>query len=64
MLNRQEGVNPNEESTNYPASVADPYHFDTDPDQGCEKICYGSISGSSKKGLSTRKILKSYEKRS
>ena len=29
-------------------SVADPYHFDTDPDPdpGCEKICYGSGSGS------------------
>ena len=23
-------------------SVADPYHFDTDPDSGCEKIRYGS----------------------
>ena len=23
-------------------SVADPYNFDTDPDSGCEKICYGS----------------------
>ena len=21
-------------------SIADPYHFDMDPDQGCEKICY------------------------
>ena len=37
-------------------SVSDPYHFDTDPDPGCEKICYGS--GSSKKGQSTRKIFK------
>ena len=27
-------------------SVADPYHLDTDPDPGCEKICYGSGSGS------------------
>ena len=27
-----------------PASVADPYHFDTDPDPGCEKIRYGSGS--------------------
>ena len=29
-----------------PSSVADPYHFDTDPDPepGCEKICYGSGS--------------------
>ena len=27
-------------------SVADPYHFDTDPDPGCEKIRYGSGSGS------------------
>ena len=27
-------------------SVADPYHFDTDPDPGCEKICYGSGSRS------------------
>ena len=26
------------------ASVADPYHFDTDPDPGCEKIRYGSGS--------------------
>ena len=26
-------------------SVADPYHFDTDPDPGYEKICYGSGSG-------------------
>ena len=25
-------------------SVADPYHFDTDPDSGCEKIRYGSGS--------------------
>ena len=25
-------------------SVADPYHVDTDPDPGCEKICYGSGS--------------------
>ena len=25
-------------------SVADPYHFDTDPDPGSEKICYGSGS--------------------
>ena len=24
--------------------MADPYHFDTDPDQGREKICYGSGS--------------------
>ena len=26
--------------------MADPYHFDTDPDPdpGCEKICYGSGS--------------------
>ena len=23
-------------------SVADPYHGDTDPDPGCEKIRYGS----------------------
>ena len=23
-------------------NVADLYHFDTDPDSGCEKICYGS----------------------
>ena len=27
-------------------SVADPYHFDTDPDPGSEKIRYGSGSGS------------------
>ena len=27
-----------------PDSVADPYHFDTDPDPGCEKIRYGSGS--------------------
>ena len=27
-------------------SVADPYNFDTDPDPGCEKIRYGSGSGS------------------
>ena len=27
-------------------SVADPYHFDTDPDPGCEKIRYRSESGS------------------
>ena len=26
----------------YETSVADLYHFDTDPDSGCEKICYGS----------------------
>ena len=26
--------------------MADPYHFDTDPDPGCEKIRYGSGSGS------------------
>ena len=26
------------------SSVADPYHFDTDPDPGCEKIRYGSGS--------------------
>ena len=26
------------------ASVADPYHFDTDPDPGYEKIRYGSGS--------------------
>ena len=26
------------------ASVADPYHVDTDPDPGCEKIRYGSGS--------------------
>ena len=25
-------------------SVADPYHFDTDTDPGCEKIRYGSGS--------------------
>ena len=25
-------------------SVADPYHFETDPDPGCEKIRYGSGS--------------------
>ena len=25
-------------------SVANPYHFDTDPDLGCEKILYGSGS--------------------
>ena len=25
-------------------SVADPYHFDTDPDPGCEKNRYGSGS--------------------
>ena len=25
-------------------SVANPYHFDTDPDLGCEKISYGSGS--------------------
>ena len=25
-------------------SVADPYHFDTDPDPGCEIIRYGSGS--------------------
>ena len=24
------------------SSVADPYHFNMDPDPGCEKICYGS----------------------
>ena len=24
--------------------MADPYHFDTDPDSGCEKILYGSGS--------------------
>ena len=29
-----------------PGSVADPYHFDTDPDPGYEKICYVSGSGS------------------
>ena len=23
-------------------SVADPYHIVTDPEPGCEKICYGS----------------------
>ena len=30
------------------SSVADPYHFETDPDPdpGCEKIRYGSGSGS------------------
>ena len=27
-------------------SMADPYHFDTDPDPGSEKIRYGSGSGS------------------
>ena len=27
------------------SSVADPYHFDTDLDPGCEKIRYGSRSG-------------------
>ena len=27
-------------------SVADPYYFYTDPDPGCEKITYGSRSGS------------------
>ena len=27
-------------------SVADPYHFDMDPDPGCEKIHYGSESRS------------------
>ena len=27
-----------------PVSVADPYHVDTDPDPGCEKIRYGSGS--------------------
>ena len=26
------------------SSVADPYHFGTDPDPGCEKICSGSES--------------------
>ena len=26
--------------------MADLYHFDTDPDPGCEKIRYGSRSGS------------------
>ena len=25
-------------------NVADPYHFDTDPDPGCAKIRYGSGS--------------------
>ena len=25
-------------------SVVDPYHFETDPDPGCEKIRYGSGS--------------------
>ena len=29
-------------------SVADPYHFDTDPEPESEKICYGSGSGSRK----------------
>ena len=24
--------------------MADPFHFDTDPDPGCEEICYGSGS--------------------
>ena len=28
------------------SSVGDPYHFDTVPDPGCEKIRYGSGSGS------------------
>ena len=27
-------------------SVADPFHFDADPDPGWEKICYGFGSGS------------------
>ena len=27
------------------SNVADPYHFDTDPDPGCEKIRYGSPFG-------------------
>ena len=26
------------------SSVADPNHFDTDPDPRCEKFCYGSES--------------------
>ena len=26
--------------------VTDQFHFDTDPDPGCEKICYGSGSRS------------------
>ena len=26
------------------SSVVDPYHFDTDPDPGCENIRYGSGS--------------------
>ena len=26
----------------YLPSVADPYHFDTNPDPGCEKMRYGS----------------------
>ena len=26
--------------------MGDPYHFDTDPDPGCAKICYRSGSGS------------------
>ena len=30
----------------FSASVADPYHFDTDPDPGCEKNRHGSGSGS------------------
>ena len=31
-------------SLSVPSSVADPYHFDTAPDPGCEKIRYGSGS--------------------
>ena len=31
-------------STSYISSVVDLYHFDTDPDPGCEKIHYGSGS--------------------
>ena len=55
------------------SSVADPYHFDTDLDPGCEKICYGSGSRANfdtdpdpgEKGLSTvqETSLKSDEKR-
>ena len=44
------------------SSVADPYHFDKDPDPGCEKFLPDPGKNDidpfpGKKGLSTRKML-------
>ena len=38
------GMNESADKFKQCCSVADPYHFYTDPDPGCEQICYGSGS--------------------